>query len=149
MLYIHHNLICNGLGLLFCHCISQYSYYFYPPCRSGNWCFQVMLVITITHNIIYLPLYYLLDHHIVHWKFCIWYNIVFWYMYMIYYQNGLCIRNLGNIYSAALPNICFTWVWSISLSLSLFLGGCCLEEILNKYLGLTRTLFSLTLILEL
>ena len=116
---------------------------FYPPCRSDKWCFQVTLVITINQNINNLPLYYLLNHHRVNWKFWIWYNTVLWYMYMIYYHNGWCMWNLGTIYSATILNINFNWVWSINLSLSSFTGGGFLEEILHQYLGPTRVLFSL------
>ena len=121
---------------------------FKPPCRSGKWYSQVTLVITITHNINNFPLNCLLDHHRIHWKFWIWYNTVFWYMYMICYQNGLCMWNLGKIYSTALPNINLTWAWSINLSLSLFTVGGSLESILNQYLCLTRMLFPPTLTLE-
>ena len=121
----------------------------YPPCISGKWYFQVMLVITINHNINNFPIYYLLNHHIVHWKFWIWYNTVLWYMYMIYYHNGWCMWNLGTIYSSIIPNINFTWVLSINLSLILFTSGVSLEAILNQDLGLTRMLFSITLTLAL
>ena len=69
----------------------------YPPCRSGKWYFQVTFVITITHKINNLPLYYLLNHHSVHCKFWILYNTFFWYIFMIYYHNGWCNWNLGKI----------------------------------------------------
>ena len=117
----------------------------YPTCRSGNWYFQVTLLITIAQKINNLPLYYLLYHRSIHRKFWIWYNIFIWYMYMIYYHNGWCMWNLGTISSAALPNINFTWVWSINLPLSLFTVGGYLEAILNQYLGLTKILFTLAL----
>ena len=122
---------------------------FYPSLRSSKWYLQVTLVITITHNINNFPLYYLLNHHSVHWKLLMWYDTVFCYVYMIYYHDGWCMWNLGKMYSASLTNINFTWVWSINLSLSLFIVGGSLGEILNQDLGPTRMLFSLTLTLAL
>ena len=121
----------------------------YSPCRSGKWYFQVTLVITITHNINNLPLYYLLKHHRVHWKFWIWYNTVLWYRYMIYDHNGWRMWNLGTIYYSEITNNNFTWVLSINLSLSLFTSGVALEAILNQDLVLIRMLYSLNLTLAL